>query len=102
MMSITKSYVGKKCLVRDDRAGVFFGEIVEECGRELLMKNVRRIWYWEGAASLSQLAMEGTSNKDRCKFPVIEDEKKLFLVIEITPCTDKAIASIESVPVWTC
>lgn len=101
-MSITKSYVGKKCIVRDDRAGVFFGEIVEESGRELLMKDVRRIWYWDGAASLSQLAMQGTNSKSSCKFPIIENEKKLFLTIEIIPCTDEAIASIEGVKVWTC
>lgn len=43
-------------IVRSDRAGVFFGRIKERNGSEVTMTDVRRIWYWYGAASLSQLA----------------------------------------------
>lgn len=43
-------------IVRGKDSGVFFGEIAERNGQEVLMKNVRRLWYWDGAASISQLA----------------------------------------------
>ena len=42
----------KKYIVRGDRSGVFFGEIKERNGREVTMTNVRRLWYWDGAASI--------------------------------------------------
>ena len=41
----------QKYLVRCDRSGVFYGEIEKQEGREIIMRNVRCIWYWNGAAS---------------------------------------------------
>ena len=90
----------EKVIVRADRAGVFFGEIKERNGSEVVMTNVRRLWYWEGAASLSQLAVNGTVNPGACKFTVVVPEMTILGVIEIIPCTDKAIESIEGVAVW--
>ena len=58
------------------------------------------MWMWAGAASLSQLATDGTSKPNRCKFPCKVDEVTLTEVIEIIPMTQKAIDSIEAVPVW--
>ena len=90
----------KKVLVRADKAGVFFGEIKERNGSEIEMKNARRIWYWDGAASISQLAAEGTKKPNNCKFTVTVDEITILGVIEIIPCTDEAIKSIEGVKAW--
>lgn len=90
----------KKVIVRADRAGVFFGEIKERNGSEVVMTNVRRLWYWDGAASLSQLAVDGVSKPQDCKFTVTVEELVILGVIEIIPCTQKAIDSINSVEVW--
>lgn len=87
-------------IVRSNGAGVFFGEIKEKDGDRVVMTNARRIWYWEGAASLSQLAQEGTSNSSGCKFPVAVDEVEVFNVLEILSVTDKAAKSIDAVKVW--
>lgn len=87
-------------IVRSDRAGVFFGKIKERIGSEVTMTDVRRIWYWSGAASLSQLAVEGTKNPKNCKFTIYAPEMTILGVIEIIPCTDKAEASIKGVPEW--
>ena len=92
--------IGKYCMVRTYSAGVFAGTLVERNGKEALLSNARRIWYWDGAASLSQLAQSGTSKPEHCKFPEPVDEVLLTEVIEIIPITDKARASIEAVPVW--
>ena len=93
--------IGKYCMVRTREAGVFAGTVAERDGAEVLLKNARRIWYWSGAASLSQLATDGTSNPKDCKFPVPVAEVLLLGVIEIIPITDAAAASIAAVPVWT-
>lgn len=91
---------GIKVIVRGDRSGVFFGTINERNGREVTLSNCRRIWYWEGAASLSQLAVDGTSSPSGCKFTVTVPEIVILDAVEIITCTDKAINSIENVWVW--
>lgn len=87
-------------IVRTYSAGVFAGEIVRRDGKEVTLKNARRIWYWSGAASLSQLAVDGTNDPDGCKFPCEVPEVVLTEAIEILTCTDAARKSIASVPVW--
>jgi len=92
--------IGKTCIVRTYSAGVFLGTVKERTGKEVLLTDARRIWYWDGAASLSQLAAEGTSKPDNCKFPAPVAEVLLTEAIEIIPATEAAIASIAAVPVW--
>lgn len=96
--------IGKKVIIRADRAGVFFGTLKEKretpAGVEVVLENSRRLWYWDGAASLSQLATEGTKKPNGCKFTVVVPEHHVMQVIEIIPCSEEAIKSIESVRVW--
>lgn len=87
-------------IVRTYSAGVFAGEVVRRKGREVEMKNARRLWYWKGAASLSQLAMEGTTCPTECKFPCPVNKVILTEVIEILDVTPIALKSIMSVPEW--
>lgn len=88
------------CMVRTYSAGVFAGYLKERNGKEATIIKARRIWYWDGAASLSQLAMEGTSKPENCKFPCEVAEVILTEVIEIIPMTEKAKESIQGVKVW--
>lgn len=95
-----ESNIGKKVIIRGSRSGVEFGKLVAQNGSEVTLENARRIWYWSGAASLSQLAKDGTSNQNDCKFTVTVDSITILDAIEIIPCTDKAIKSIEEVSTW--
>lgn len=79
---------------------MFYGEIVSRNGQEVEMANVRQIWYWDGAAALMQLATEGTKKPRNCKFTVEVDSLLVLEAIEIIPCTEQAIESIESVEAW--
>ena len=92
--------MSKKYIVRCDRSGVFYGEIESRNGQEVTMRNARCLWYWDGAASLLQLAKDGTSEPRNCKFTLYVDELTVVDAIEILPCTDKAITSIEGVSEW--
>jgi hypothetical protein len=96
----------KRKIVRTYSAGVFFAEI-DYVGQEkraedhLILKNARRIWYWDGAASLSQLAVDGTKKPENCKFPVAVEMIEVFGVIEILSVTEAAAASIDGVKIWS-
>lgn len=87
-------------IVRTYSAGVFAGELESREGKEVILRNARRIWYWEGAASLSQLAMEGVKFPDKCKFPCEVDKVILTETIEILDVTDEARENIKNVPIW--
>ncbi len=87
-------------IVRTYSAGVFAGELVIRKGKEVTLSAARRLWYWAGAASLSQLAIDGTSRPGQCKFPAPIDVT-LTEAIEIISVTPAARQSIEAVPVWT-
>ena len=91
----------QKVIVRGDRSGIFYGELVKRNGREVELKNCRRLWYWDGANSISELAEKGTKEPNNCKFTVIVKKIEILDVIEIIECTDKAIKSIESVKIWS-
>ena len=93
--------VGKYVLVRTYSAGVFAGTLVSRTGKEVELKDARRIWYWSGAASLSQLAVDGTSKPNDCKFPCEVPVIELTEAIEILEVSDKARESIKGVPVWS-
>lgn len=89
-------------IVRSSEAGVFCGKLVSSdlANGVVEMKNARRIWQWAGAATLSQLATDGTSKPNECKFPTPVRSISITKVIEVIPCTKKAVESINSVPVW--
>lgn len=87
-------------IIRGDRSGVFFGHIAQRDGREVIIKDARRLWFWSGAASLSQLAAEGVKQPRNCKFTVTVPELTVLDAIELIPCSDAAVASIRGVPEW--
>jgi hypothetical protein len=98
--SSQKKEDGRYVIVRTYSAGVFAGNIESKNGKEVILLNARRLWKWAGAASLSQLAMEGVKDPDNCIFPCEVDRVELLEAIEILDCTDKAKKSIKDVKEW--
>lgn len=89
-------------IIRTENAGVFFAKIKEydKNTRSAILQDCRRIWYWSGAASLSQLAVDGTSDPNECKFPIPTQNHEVNQIIEKIKCTEKAINSIKGVKIW--
>ena len=73
-------FMMNKVIIRSEEAGVFFGTLEEK--------------------NDTQLSQEGTSLPERCQFTVVVPEIIIEKVVEILPCSDVAIKSIEEVPVW--
>lgn len=91
---------GKYVIVRGDRSGVFAGVLVSNEGQKVVLKDCRRLWYWAGAASISQIAKNGVKSPRSCKFTVTVEEIAILDAIEIIPTTADAEASIKAVPEW--
>lgn len=91
----------KYVIVRTHSAGVFAGFLINRKGKEVSMGDARRLWYWKGAASLSQLAISGVKFPNECKFPAAVSKIELTEAIEILDVTKEAQKIIESVPVWS-
>ena len=87
-------------IVRTHSAGVFAGYLESREGQEVVLRNARRLWYWDGAASLSQLAEEGVSKPENCKFPCEVDKVELLQAVEILQCSEDAKESIAGVKIW--
>lgn len=90
--------IGKKCIVRTYSAGVWFGEVAEKSGNELILKNARRMWRWHAAESisLSAVAIHGI---DQGKSKIVAAVPTVWLeAIEIIPASETSILSIEGAP----
>jgi small nuclear ribonucleoprotein (snRNP)-like protein len=90
----------KDVIVRTRSAGVFAGLLKSFENQTAVLTDARRLWYWSGAASLSQLSVEGVKNPTSCKFPIAVPEVTLPEVIEILPLSKVARTSIDSVKNW--
>ena len=101
MSSIFSTVLGKYCIIRSHNAGVFAAQLEEVDGSTVRLTNARRLWYWKGAASLSELSQKGVSEPENCKFPLPLPELIVFGVVEIIPCSEEAINSIANTPIWS-
>jgi len=88
------------CIVRTYSAGVFAGYVKERNGKEGVVLEARRLHYWDGAASLSQLSQEGVKKPQNCRFPMTVPSVDLTEIIEVLPCSESARINIANVPVW--
>lgn len=95
-----KDYKGQYCIVRGDRSGVFAGIITDRNGQEVSLTDCRCLWYWDGAASIMQIAKDGVKNVDDCRFTVTVDDILITDAIEIIPATNEAENIIRGVHEW--
>jgi len=95
-----ENQIGKKVIVRADKAGVFFGTLSKKEGTEVQLKNVRKLYYWSGANAIEQIALEGVKNPENCKFTVTNEEATVSNYIQIITCTNEAIENLESTVEW--
>lgn len=91
---------GQYVIVRATAAGVHAGHFVSRKGQEVVLYDSRRIWYWDGAASLSGLATYGPSKPQNCRFSVAVPEITILDACEVIPCSAAAVTAIKAVAEW--
>jgi hypothetical protein len=98
-MAIDNGMKGDFVIVRCHDAGVHAGVLEDYAGRECVLSDARRLWYWKpanGAAFLSGVAVEGldaTASKIGAPIRVHLTEN-----CEIIACSPKAEKSIREAP----
>ncbi len=86
--------VGQKVLIRTYAAGVHFGTLKARNGTEVTLSNARRIWSWNGANTLHEIATTGIDqSQSNVSQPVLEID--LTNVIEVIPLTEFASTNLE-------
>lgn len=90
------SMVGQHCVVRTFSAGVHIGEVAAKEGTNVLLRNARRLWKWNGAFTLSEVATKGVSKQGSrmaVSLPLIE----LTEAVELIPTTEEARATFDAI-----
>lgn len=95
-----KNLIGKYVIVRDDKAGVFFGILSKKENTELTLTKARKLYYWSGANTIEQIAIDGVKNPDACKFTQTVDIIVLSNYNQLIPCSKNAIYNIKSIKSW--
>jgi len=89
------SMVGEKCIIRTYSAGVWFGEVSQKAGNEVIVTNARRLWRWgtKVSISLSAIAM-GDIDESKCR--IAEAVPSVWLeAVELIPCDKSAVKTLE-------
>lgn len=91
--------IGKYCVIRTYSAGVHIGILKAVKGNEVILSYARRIFYWNGAFTLSELSQYGVS--ENSKFSIEVPEIKLT-EIEILPCSEEQKEKLRGFKSYEC
>ena len=86
-------YIGQYCIVRCYGAGVHAGIVESVDGKNVMLSQASRIWKWEGAFTLTNVAENGVTG-GRVAGPL--DSIALTDAIEIIPASPKCRVSLEA------
>jgi hypothetical protein len=100
METIEQELVGKYVITRS-RAGIFAGTVKKKEGQDFVLENCRRLRYWKGAATISELSQKGARYPDECEFPAEVPTEWLADVFEVLVCSPEAQEALKNVKVWT-
>jgi len=95
--AIAKKAPLRAVIVRTYSAGVFFGYLRRRAGKEVDLVRARRIWYWKGANTLSEIALHGVGAGSKIAEPVTV---MLTEAVEIIECSKEGTANLEEAT-WT-
>lgn len=88
-------------IIRGNWSGVFFGQIVRRVEKgDYILKNVRRIFYWDGANTIQEIALHGILNHAASMLTVIVPEMEITDVIELIKCSPQAVADLKEIREW--
>ena len=100
-MKTKSTLINETVIARIDRAGVFMGTLAHIDSDIVRLTNVRRIYYWHGALSATDMASNGIKGGKVTK-PCEVVEFNRSALVEINKCSDKAAECITAIMPWSC
>lgn len=110
MKKETKKKTTKKAKAREyviarcTQAGVHAGYLERQTRDHVILVDARRIWYWSGAASLSEIAVYGLNPEKAASSKIGAMVSRIQLrqsdVCELIACNPAGAASVEGAPTW--
>lgn len=94
MVAAKKGSERKFVVVRTYSAGVHFGYLASRNGKEVVLTEARRLWRWNGANTLNEVATKGVAATSKVSEPVPEIE--LTEAIEIITCSPAGKKALEA------
>jgi hypothetical protein len=88
-------FLGRHVVVRTYSAGVHIGTLTEIEGQAVVLTNARRLWKWDGAFTLSEVAIAGIKPKSS-RMAVAVPEILLTQAVEIIPTTETARSTFDA------
>jgi hypothetical protein len=95
--SVVARYVGMSVIVRSGQAGVFVGTLLEGNDHALILGNVRKLWSFEGANTVSHIAEYGITG-GKVTFALTEQAVSGWC--EIIPTTAEAYKIVMNIKSW--
>ena len=87
-------------IVRSNLAGVFCGTLENKSGTEVVLTNARKIYRWQGAYTVEDIAVKGL-NVDTSQITVPVEKIIINDVCQVLPTTDAAQKILTEAPIWT-
>lgn len=82
-------FLGQHVLLRTENAGVHLGVLTSIENGEAILSDARRLWYWKGAFTLSEVATKGVDVKGT-RMAITVPIMQVNGVVEIIPTTEAA------------
>ena len=98
-METKSALINKTVIARIDRAGVFMGTLSHIDNDIIRLTDVRRIYYWRGALSVTDMAANGIASGKVTKPCEIVEFNRSALV-ELNQCSEAAINRIKAIDAW--
>ena len=101
---MTKTKTAKKMnghpyvVVRTYSAGVHIGHLLKRDGKEVVLADARRVWFWKGANTLHEIALHGVEAGSKISESV--EQITLTEAIEVITATADAEKNL-SAAVWS-
>jgi hypothetical protein len=99
--SIYSSYIDTMVIIRTYSAGVFYGKLKQIENDALILDHAKRIWCWYGANSLSDIAIQGVTDKSQTKICAPINNHLIKGFIEIIPLSENALSNLDSIKIWS-
>lgn len=95
-MALKSPNIGKYVVVRTYSAGVHLGVLEAQMGKEVILRDSRRIWSWKGAFTLSAVV---TTGPKEATVSCAVDLNHLTEAVEVIPLTQEAEIKFRNWPV---